>query len=126
MSGLLAMNMIEVAPPIDGGFWTIPREANLFKISPYPETGTAPCSTTYKTIYRINHSGADRFPEGSVITLLFPECGDCVPCVAIGHGGYIMLLGKTNFNPLTTATYSSLTLVSGGSGTWTEISRNTK
>merc|ERR1712151_50104 len=114
MSGLFSMNMVEVSPPIGGGYWTIPREGNLFKILPYPETGTAPCSTSYETIYRINHSTADRFPVGSVITFLFPDCGDCIPCVAIGNGSYIKLLGETNFNPSPSVMHNSLTLVSTG------------
>jgi len=125
MSGVLSYNMIEVVPPTDGGEWTLPKEANLFKILPYPESGTAPCSTSYKTITRINDSYTEKFLAGSVITLLFPECGDCIPCVAINHGGYIKLLGETGFSPPPSALHSSLTLVSTGSGSWIEISRNT-
>lgn len=125
MSGVLAMNMIQVSPPSGGGFWTLPREGNIFQISPYAESGSEPCSNSYEYITRINHLTADRFHEGSVITLLFPTCGGCVPCLAIRHSVYVKLLGGQNFAPPPTAVHSSLTIVSGGSGTWSEVSRNT-
>ena len=127
MSGVLSMNMVEVSPPTGGGFWrTLPREGNIFKISPYPESGSTPTcsSTSYETITRINDSGSTRFDVGTVITLLLPECGECVPCVAIAHGSYIKLLGNANFIPPPTASHSSITLVSAGSGSWIEVSRN--
>ena len=123
MSGVLAMNLVQVKPPPEGGFWSLPKEGNIFEINPYPESGPAPCSTSYKTITRINHS--TDFNSGSVITLLFPACGDCVPCLSIKHSSYIKLVGGQNFSPPPTAIYSSLTLVSAGGPSWTEVSRNT-
>ena len=125
MSGLLSFNMIEVSPPADGGFWTLPQDGNLFKINSLPESGTAPCSTSYTYITRINHSGSDRFEAGAVITLLFPPCGDCVNCLGLTNSAYLNLLGGSGFAPSSTATQSSITLVSSGLGTWTEVSRNT-
>ena len=125
MSGVLSFNMIEVSPPENGGFWTLPKDGNLFKINSLPESGTAPCSPSYTYITRINHSGSDRFEAGAVITLLFPSCGDCVNCLGLTNSAYLNLLGGSGFAPSSTATQSSITLVSSGVGTWTEVSRNT-
>ena len=68
------------------------------------------------TIQRINHSTADRFPVGTVVTLLFEQAG-----VSVSHGGYITLLGGVAY---VSEVGSSLTLVSSGPGTWRELDRN--
>jgi len=125
MAGLLTMNLIKVSPPEAGGFWVLPREGNIFEISPFTESSNEPCNTSYVYVTRINHSGTDRFHIGSVITLLFPSCGGCVPCLGLTNGAYISLLGGDNFAPAPSASHSSISLLSRGSGTWSEISRNT-
>lgn len=84
------------------GFLDLPRSANYFEI-----IGT-------NTIYRVNHQTANRFPRGSVITLLFENAG-----VSVTNSGYLILKGG-----FTSAANSSLTLISNGNGTWREVSRN--
>jgi len=81
----------------------LPKTANVYFI-----TGTT-------TIQRINDLTADRFPAGTVITLLFASSG-----ISVSNSAYITL--KSAFS--TTLANSSLTLVSLGNGTWREISRN--
>jgi len=122
MSGLLSMNLVDVSVPDEGPYWVLPREGNIFNIASLQEEDE-PCSISYVYLSRINHSGKDRFDVGSTITLLFPLCGGCIPCLGLRHGSYIKLLGEANFAPLTA--HSSITLVSKGSGVWSEISRNT-
>lgn len=124
MAGLLSMNMIDVSAPVEGGIWTLPKEGNMFSVQAFPETGTPPCDTSYVTITRINDSSAQRFPRGTVITLLFPACGGCVKCLSIRHdGAYITLMGGASFSPPPESPNSSLTLISKGSS-WVEVSRN--
>ena len=104
MSGVLSMNLVKVSAPEEGGFWTLPREGNVFLISPLPEVSPGndgTCSTSYTYITRISQPTADRFPVGSMITLLFPECGDCVPCLGISNGSYINLVGDNGFDLVT-------------------------
>eukprot|EP00592_Proboscia_alata_P001936 CAMPEP_0194367524 /NCGR_PEP_ID=MMETSP0174-20130528/15615_1 /TAXON_ID=216777 /ORGANISM="Proboscia alata, Strain PI-D3" /LENGTH=708 /DNA_ID=CAMNT_0039143321 /DNA_START=193 /DNA_END=2319 /DNA_ORIENTATION=- len=124
MSGLLSMNLIDVSAPKteDGGHWVLPREGNVFDISPIPPTDE-PCTTSYMYVSRINYRGIDRFTAGSIITLLFPACGECTPCLGLKNGGYIKLLGENDFFPV--AVQSSITLITKGTGSWSEISRNT-
>ena len=69
-----------------------------------------------RTIARLNDSTADRFPRGAVVTLMFSLAG-----TRINHSAYIKLKGGTAF---TSVVNSSITLVSDGVGTWTEVSRN--
>jgi hypothetical protein len=130
MSGVLTMNMVQFSPPGEtdnNSWWVIPKEGNIFEISPFPAIEIFPCptDTSYMYVDRINHSTANRFHVGSVITLLFPACGGCVACLAVRHSAYINLLGDVNFIPSHLASHTSLTLISSGPGTWTEISRNT-
>lgn len=131
MSGVLAMNVVKVSAPAEGGFWTLPKGGNVFDIAPLPEITPlegetcSSISTSYKYVSRISHSGADRFDVGAIITLLFPECGGCVPCLGISSGGYIKLVGNMGFAPPPSAPSSSLTLVSREGGVWSEVSRNT-
>ena len=84
------------------GFLVLNTAANYFTID------------NINTINRINHLLADRFPKGSVITLLFKNAGaNVIP------SAYIIL--KTGF---TSVLNSSLTLISNGDGTWMEVQRN--
>jgi hypothetical protein len=84
------------------GYLDLPRIANYYDI-----TGSQP-------IYRINHTAANRFQQGSVITLLFKEAG-----IGVTNSPYLEL--KEGF---TSVANSSLTLISNGNGTWREVSRN--
>lgn len=86
----------------NNGFLDLPRTANYFEIN-----GST-------NIHRVNFQTANRFPKGSVITLLFNESG-----VGVSNSGYLIL--KSGF---TSGTNSSLTLISNGDGTWREVSRN--
>ena len=99
--GTLSTNMIEVDSPPDHRM-VLPHHANVYYIR----------GNNY--IMRINELHADRFPKGTIITLLFQEAG-----VGVVNGAYIKML-----NSYVSKANSSLTLVSMGNGTWTEISRN--
>lgn len=100
----LGMSSIDASNYISGTTYIIiPPNGNYFEV-----TGT-------QMITRINHSSATRLAIGTVITLIFDEAG-----LTVQSSGYISLL---NGNYLS-AEGSSLTLISGGTGTWKEISRN--
>jgi hypothetical protein len=66
-------------------------------------------------IARINSAKADRFPPGTIITLLFDSAG-----CSVQDGPFIHL--KSGFT--TNAPNTSLTLLSNGDGTWRETNRN--
>lgn len=83
-------------------FMVLPKDGNVFEID-----GTT-------SIYRINHLSADRFPKGTVITLLFNNAN-----VSVFNSVYIKLTGH-----FSSTTNGSLTLVSLGDGTWREMNRN--
>ncbi len=87
---------------VSTGFLVLEPSANTFEIS-----GT-------HTISRINHAASDRFPRGTVITLLFNNAGTTVI-----NGAYITLLSG-----YTSTANGSLTLISDGDGTWRELNRN--
>ena len=122
MAGLMTMNMVKFAPPEDSDRWILPLEANIYDVQKFADN-SEPCTTSYKYVRRINESVANRFPPGSMITLLLPACGGCTPCLIVDHGGYIALLGETDFNPGPSGINTSITLVSRGT-TWVEIARN--
>jgi len=111
MTGTLSMGMAVVPPPPEGSlYWELPHEGNLFKMG---DMGGRNVSIT-----RINAaSGSKRFPVGTVITILLPDVG-----AVFKHGSYINLKGNDNF--VSTLSNSSLTLVSVGSGVWSEVGRN--
>jgi len=123
MSGLFTSNIIEVSPPdITTDQWFIPVEGNIYDTQQFPDSGGGTCSTTYQSVRRINHSNP-KFPKGSIVTIMFPVCGNCVPCLAIRHNTYIQLMGESDFVPQPLG-INSMTLVSNGNGTWREVSRN--
>lgn len=100
MSGTLTMGLDTAA---SANMLVLPKTANVYFI-----TGTT-------SIQRINDLTADRFPTGTIITLLFASSG-----ISVSNSAYITL--KSAF--ATTLANSSLTLVSLGNGTWREIGRN--
>lgn len=100
MSGSLAMSVQNFTP--SSTYIVLPQSANIFEIS-----GT-------QNIQRINHLTADRFPKGTIITLLFNDAG-----LTVTNSAYILL--KSSF---TSTANSSLTLLSKGDGTWREMGRN--
>lgn len=101
LNGLLIHAVAEVSIP-NNGFLTLALTANFFEVK-----NTNP-------IYRINHLTANRFPKGSIITLLFDQAG-----VNVSNSGYLLL--KSGF---TSVANGSLTLMSNGNGTWREVNRN--
>ncbi len=121
MSGVFTTSVIEVRPP-DSDRWYLPVEGNIYESLSFPNSGEENCSTTYHYVKRINDSNP-RFVKGTIITLIFPVCGKCVPCLALSHNAYINLMGELNFAPKPLGT-SSITLVSNGFGAWKEVSRN--
>ena len=67
-----------------------------------------------QAIHRINHSGTDKFPKGTMLTFIFEDAG-----VTVLNSVYINLI--TSF---TSTANSSLQILSLGDGTWIEINRN--
>jgi hypothetical protein len=109
MAGTLTMGMTTAHAPESGSFWLLPKnEGNIFVMDMNGNPS--------RSIYRINHNTADRFPRGSVVTLMFAEAG-----TSVINNVYIKL---TNGQSFTSTSQSSLTLVANGDPTWTEISRN--
>jgi len=96
-------------PPETPYYWKLPKnEGTLFSMDMQGDP--------IRTIIRLNHSTADRFPSGTVITLLFSEAG-----TRVRDNGYIKLKNNEDF---VSVENSSLTLISYGSASWTEVSRN--
>lgn len=111
MSGTLSMGLTKAYPPPSSTpyYWVLPKnEGNYFDMDMQ--------GSPSRTIIRLNHSTADRFPKGTVVTLLFSEAGTTVK-----HNAYIELKGSSNF---VSSENSSITLISHGGPTWTEVSRN--
>ncbi|MEN7551536.1 glycosyl hydrolase family 28-related protein [Rapidithrix thailandica] len=105
MTGTLSTSIADQYQFIAGtNYLVLPRNGNVFEIN-----GSS------ISISRINHSLGDRFPKGTVITLLFDTSGN-----SVSNGAYINL--KSSFT--TSGANTSLTLVSKGDGTWREIDRN--
>jgi hypothetical protein len=101
MTGTLSTNLQSVTVPVSG-FLILQKDGNVFEI-----TGT-------QTLNRINESVHDRFPKGTIITLLFNSDG-----MIVSNNAYLKL--KSSF--VSTAN-SSLTLISLGNGIWRELNRN--
>lgn len=101
MTGTLSTGMVRVDTH-PSTFITLPKEGNVFEVD-----GTS-------SISRINHLTADRFPKGTVITLLFNDSNAIVLT-----GAYIQL--KSSFASVQNG---SITLISKGDGTWRELDRN--
>jgi hypothetical protein len=99
INGTLSTSMVTVT---SASLLSLPKAGNVFIVE------------GINAITKINQPATDRFPKGTVITLLFNE-----PGVSILKNGYLIL--KKNF--LSTAN-SSLTLLSLGDGTWRELQRN--
>ena len=112
MSGTLTLGgAIGLPPPADSSpyFWVLPKnEGNVFTMDMQ--------GNPLRHIHRLNHSTADRFPKGTVITLVFEEAGTRVKSSA-----YIKLKNNQDFKSVV---QSTLTLVTKGSATWYEVSRN--
>ena len=109
MSGTLSMGVATAVAPPSGDRWLLPKnEGNIFMMDMDGDPG--------RSIRRINYRTADRFPKGTVVTLMFEE-----PGTNIVHNGYIKLKDNQSF---VSTTRSSLTLMASGSGSWIEVSRN--
>ena len=100
MTGTLTQGFVEFTPTTN--YIVLEKNANVVRIN-----GT-------QSIHRINHSGNDKFPRGTVLTLLFTDAG-----LGVLDNVYIDTYGT-----FTSAAGSSLTLLSNGNGTWSELSRN--
>lgn len=103
MTGTLSTALVNIASPSDNTL-EFEHNANVYQIS-----GT-------NSIESINLS-ADIFPQGTQVILLFESAS-----LTVEHNvSKITLLGAANY---ISETYSSLTLVSLGDGSWIEVSRN--
>jgi len=108
MSGTLTMGVSTALAPPNGDRWLLPlKEGNIFLMDMDGNPD--------RDIRRINYRTADRFPRGTVATLMFEG-----PGTKVVHNAYIKLKNNENF---VSTTHSSLTLMASGT-TWTEISRN--
>ena len=65
MTGAVTTGMMPIETPSNGRL-VLPKDGNIFEI------------TNNVFIQRINDSTADRFPKGTVVTLLFNEAGTSV------------------------------------------------
>jgi len=109
MSGTLSMGVATCYAPPDGDRWLLPKnEGNIFMM----DMGDNPD----RDIRRINYRTADRFPKGSVVTLMFEE-----PGTSIHHNSYVKLKDNNSF---VSTTRSSITLMATGGASWIEVSRN--
>eukprot|EP00521_Asterionellopsis_glacialis_P007870 CAMPEP_0195287140 /NCGR_PEP_ID=MMETSP0707-20130614/4328_1 /TAXON_ID=33640 /ORGANISM="Asterionellopsis glacialis, Strain CCMP134" /LENGTH=728 /DNA_ID=CAMNT_0040346869 /DNA_START=94 /DNA_END=2280 /DNA_ORIENTATION=- len=119
LSGTLTLGVVDgfVPPGIkplgaNVNEWTLPTsDGNHFIVDSSTSTGSATLVT------RLNAKTSTRFTKGTLITLMFPYAGIRVK----GSGGYIKL---KNLQDFVSTVHSSLTLLSGDSGTWSEVSRN--
>ena len=93
------------APPPSGTFWVLPKDC-----------GTVFLMESGLDIHRLSYSTADRFAYGVVITLVFEE-----PGTTVVNSAYMKLKNNQNF---ASGTQTSLTLMTKGSATWYEVSRN--
>ncbi|GFH44583.1 hypothetical protein CTEN210_01057 [Chaetoceros tenuissimus] len=121
MSGLFVNNVIDVELQ-EGDQWVIQKGGNIFELQTTTSTET-PCTTSYQQIRRIN-AGSERFPKGSIITLLFPACGDCIKCIQVVDNAYITLASGSLFPTSVVSKPTNIVLISEGDGTWKELSRN--
>jgi hypothetical protein len=104
MDGTLSTSVATVVPPASGSFYVLPKDGNTFIF----ESGTS-----YPTVARLNDAGADRFPRGTVVTLLF-----LVEGVSVSDSVYINTRAA-----FTSTAHCSLTLLALDAGTWVELSR---
>eukprot|EP00581_Thalassiosira_minuscula_P017642 CAMPEP_0183717690 /NCGR_PEP_ID=MMETSP0737-20130205/11228_1 /TAXON_ID=385413 /ORGANISM="Thalassiosira miniscula, Strain CCMP1093" /LENGTH=659 /DNA_ID=CAMNT_0025947167 /DNA_START=55 /DNA_END=2034 /DNA_ORIENTATION=- len=89
-------------------YWKLPKnEGNVFLMDMQGDP--------IRTIIRLNHSTADRFPRGTIITMMFSEAG-----TRVKNNSYIKLKGSD----FVSVENSSLTLMTEGGASWTEVSRN--
>jgi len=96
-------------PPETPYYWKLPKDqGTVFRMDME--------GNPIRTIIRLNHSTADRFPSGTIITLLFEEVG-----TRVKDNGYIKLKNGEDF---VSTENSSITLIGYGSASWTEVSRN--
>lgn len=123
MFGSFTMNSVSVSPQT-GDRWILPTESNIFDIQPFADTGESSCSSSTYTVQRFNDEFSNRFEKICIITVLFPPCGGCVPCLLVKNNPYISLLANNDFSPDPASVNANLVLMSIGDGSWREISRN--
>lgn len=113
MSGTLTTGVaIGLPPPEENNtpyYWVLPKnQGNVFLMDMEGDP--------IRTIIRLNHSTADRFPRGTIITMMFELAG-----TRVKDNAYIKLKGGSDF---VSVENSSITLMAGGGASWTEVSRN--
>jgi len=113
MSGTFTLGTAIGLPPADElntpYYWKLPKnEGNIFMMNMKGDP--------VRTIIRLNYRTADRFPRGTVITMLFEEAG-----TRVQDNGYIKLKNNQDF---VSVKQSSITLMTRGSASWYEVSRN--
>lgn len=101
LTGTLSHGTLEYTPT--STYIVLPNEGNVFFIN-----GNS-------SILRINHLAENRFPKGTVITLLFND-----PGATVTKSAYLNLLSDF----ISVLNNSSLQLLSLGDGTWIELNRN--
>jgi hypothetical protein len=109
MYGTLSTSVVSnIGVPSVGNFYVFRKDGNVFLFKPLTD------GSSYPAISRLNHLTADRFAEGTVITLLF-----LVDNVSITNSAYIVL--KSGF---TSSSHCSIVLLAMSGGTWVELSRD--
>ena len=113
MAGTLTTGVAIGLPPDPATpyYWVLPKnEGNTFLIGVQGDPN--------RTIIRLNHSTADRFARGTVVTLMFSEAGTRVKGA---NNSYLKLKDDRDF---VSVPNSSITLMANGGASWTEVGRN--
>jgi len=114
MEGALVHSVVEVRMTSYCQNFITLSHGNVYDFIPCDENVDGSCASSC-SIDRINNS-VNRFPTGTLITLLLPSY------VQLRHGGYIDLLGAANTPSSRTERWTS-TLIATNGGTWREVSR---
>ena len=99
------------------GVYTVPSVTDVSTYYVFPKDGNTFIfaeDASYNSLTRLNHQGTDRFPRGTVITLLFLQAG-----ISIGDGVYINIIST-----FSSTAHCSLTLLALDAGTWVEVGRS--
>lgn len=109
-SGLITSDGGIINGTLTTSMYTVPAAQSLI----LPKAGNVFVVDGTASIIKINQPLADRFPKGTIISLLFNQAN-----LMINQSAYLLL--KANFM---STVNSSLTLISLGDGTWRELQRN--
>ena len=125
MAGTFTGSIVEIPAQVDSNSqMVLPTTGNFFDLGSFPDAGGTNCADSYIDILFLNAEVNALFPKGTIITLMLPSCGGCVPCAAFRNSGGIALAGGADFQPAPSGAPATLTLISSGNGFWREVARN--